>query len=355
MAFTTFISPCSDQRWDPFVEKHHLGWISHSSAWKKVIEASFSHLKGYYIGLLEESTQSIKAAIPVYVVKSCVTGTRLVSIPFSTLCDPLVSSVEEAHQLLQYVLGFAKEQNVAHTEIRCLNSGEMMPDVPLGRVDFFVHHFLDLNTSLEKLRKRFHRTCVVQRIRRAQKSELKIIKADSEKELKDFYTIYVDLRKRLMRPPIPFRFFKHLWEMFSPHDQIQLLLAQKDGKTLAGIILFKFKKRVSIEFAASFESAWNLSPNHLLFWEAIQMAHSEGYEIIDFGRTAPNNTPLMDFKRRWGTETMVMPQYFFPKEIAEKYLLRESSFQFQMVQSACRYAPRAILPMIGNFCYRHMS
>ncbi|MCP3930149.1 MAG: hypothetical protein GY705_13740 [Bacteroidetes bacterium] len=58
------IDPVKDQRWDKFVKNHPFGRICHLSGWKKVLEASFKHMKGHFFGRLDESGQNIQAALP---------------------------------------------------------------------------------------------------------------------------------------------------------------------------------------------------------------------------------------------------------------------------------------------------
>ena len=84
------IDPLNDERWDKFVENHNWGWLCHLAGWKQVLEKSFKHMKGYFLVLLNNRKKHIKAALPVYQVKSWMTGNKLVSIPFATLSDPLV-------------------------------------------------------------------------------------------------------------------------------------------------------------------------------------------------------------------------------------------------------------------------
>ena len=85
------IDPQSDPRWDQFVESHPLGLICHLSGWKQVLEESFPQMKGRYLAILSDDN-SIRAALPVFEIRSILTGNRLVSIPFATNCDPLISS-----------------------------------------------------------------------------------------------------------------------------------------------------------------------------------------------------------------------------------------------------------------------
>jgi lipid II:glycine glycyltransferase (peptidoglycan interpeptide bridge formation enzyme) len=134
-----------------------------------------------------------------------------------------------------------------------------------------------------------------------------------------------------------------------------LLLAKKDGNAIAGLILFKFKNRLSAEFAVSDESFRDLSPNHFLFWDAIKLAYNEGCEIFDFGRTSPKNKSLMDFKKRWGTKVVELPQFFYPQKEAEKAGCVEESWKYEAMSKLCEKAPDCIQEFIGNFCYRHLG
>ena len=64
------IDPVKDPRWDKFVEGHPFGLICHLSGWKQVLEESFPHMKGYYLALLNHDNESIRAALPIFEVKS---------------------------------------------------------------------------------------------------------------------------------------------------------------------------------------------------------------------------------------------------------------------------------------------
>lgn len=134
-----------------------------------------------------------------------------------------------------------------------------------------------------------------------------------------------------------------------------LLLAEQKGQPIAGLMLFKFKDRVSAEFAASDEAFYDMSPNHFLFWEAIKLAYDEGYKIFDFGRTAPSNETLMDFKSRWGTEMMELPHYYYPKKVCQEFDRKEGSISYRFIKKICENTPANALQYFGRLCYRHLS
>ena len=130
---------------------------------------------------------------------------------------------------------------------------------------------------------------------------------------------------------------------------------RKDGNAISSIILFKFKDRVSAEFAASDEKFRDMSPNHYLFWEAIKLAYAEEYKIFDFGRTSPLNKSLMDFKMRWGTEVVDLPQFFYPKEACLQISKMEESGRYKLAKYLTAKAPDFTQQLIGKFFYCHLG
>jgi GNAT acetyltransferase-like protein len=348
------IDPVEDPRWDRFVMDHPFGWICHLSGWKQVLEKSFKHMKGHYFALVDQDNR-ITAGLPIYEVKSKLTANRLVSIPFATLCDPLISKQEDMNMLFRPILELFKKRKSKYIKTGTLFSHSLTQNNMFGVVDFYKHHYLTLDQSLKQLKKKFHRTCVRQRISRATKSNLKTKLGRDESDLSRFYKVYIGTRKRVGRPVQPYRYLRSIWEAFYPSKQIRLLLTEKDEKTIAGLLLFKFKDRVSAEFSASDEAYKDMSPNHYLLWKGIQMAHEEGYRIFDFGRTSPKNTGLMDFKRRWGTQVVDLTQLYFPKEIAKTTDQDEVSRKFKLVSKICKEAPNFAQEIIGKICYRHLG
>ena len=109
-------------------------------------------------------------------------------------------------------------------------------------------------------------------------------------------------------------FFENMWKVLHPLNHFQIILAFKDHSAVAGLAYLKFKKRISTEFAGWDIRFRSSKPNHFLYWEAIKIACSEGYKIFDFGRTSPDNSGLMAFKRHWGTIETDLPKFYLPKK-----------------------------------------
>jgi serine/alanine adding enzyme len=110
-----------------------------------------------------------------------------------------------------------------------------------------------------------------------------------------------------------------------------------------------------MEFEAWNRNRRNLSPNHFLIWEAIKLFHSEGYPILDFGRTSIRNVSLIDFKRRWGTEAVDLPSFFYPANSQGTRVDREDTTSYKLMRRVCKRAPNWALNFLGEFAYRHLG
>lgn len=356
MSSVTFINPSEDQRWDRFVESHPNGLICHLSGWKEVLEGSFPHIKGHFPVILDAQTNGIRGGVPLYLVSSPFTGRRLVSVPFATLGTPLALTTGEMEELLSAAIQLAEHLSAQRIEIRTLAS------VPLGhpryeRLDYFKHHFLCLDEPMDRLFKRLHRTSVRQLVSRSEKCGLECCTGCTYEDLRGFFDSYIDLRKRLGLPPQPFRFFENLWRVFAPSGKFRLFQALYRGKPVAGLVVFQFKNRVSAEFITADEKYGHLHPSHFLYWQAIKFSSEQGLEVFDFGRTSPNNVGLMAFKQRWGTKVCELPQYWYPCSINGGALLAnaEHSLKYRAIKFLTRKSPRALLPYLGELCYRHLG
>lgn len=340
------IDPCEEPAWNEFIDRHPFGLIYHLSEWKRLIENCFGHMKGHYFVLT--GSDEIKAALPVYEVRSWLLGNRLVSIPFATICDPLVSSRNEFEDLFGAVKNLFRGLDSRYIEVRALYSTEFL-DQSL-RKSSFKCHYLNLETDLKTIENNFHHS-LRQKLRKVGRSNLKLKTGESETDLREIYRLNIITRKRLGLPPQPFKFFKILWDIFYP-DKIRLLIAEHQEKAIAGVILYIFKDRVSAEFTVTDWSYIKMNPVHFLYWEIIKWSHSSGYKVFDLGRTDTGNEGLMSFKNSWGMEMMDIPQYFFPER---KTIPIKGSFIHKVAETIFSKSPDFAAKILGDICYAHLG
>ncbi|MGO9138293.1 MAG: lipid II:glycine glycyltransferase FemX [Syntrophales bacterium] len=279
----------------------------------------------------------------------------MVSIPFATLCDPLVSNAEDMEVLLHEATRLLEELKFSFLEIKTLHAARFIDNKHFADQCYFKHHYLELSQGPEVLWKNFNYKAVRYEINKAQKNKLVIKVASDENDFLDFYNLYTVTRKRLGLPSQPYLFFKTLWDIFAPSGKVTILLAEFEKSIIATHFLLQFNERVSAEAVGWDISSSKASPNHFLFWEGIKLACEKGFRVYDFGRTSPNNQPLMDFKKRWGAQIVDLHSFHYPIKSYRGVVNREASKAYRLARFACQKAPESIYPLIGKFCYRHIG
>jgi len=350
MKTVTIVDPNADTRWDDFVIAHPYGQICHLSGWKTVLEKSFPHMQPYYLTI--EDDGAIEASLPLYCVGSLLKPKRLISIPFATLTDPLAQSSADLEILLHQAVRLLATCKATYLDISTVHAATLFKGLPFAESIRYAYHYLPLVDTPDALMHAFHRTCVRQKITRACRCDFRLRKADHVSDISTFYQLYSLTRKRLGLPPQPVRFFESLWDVFSSDGTIEILLAYQDKKPIAGLLLFRFKDRVSAEYLGYDAEYANDGPHHFLFWEAIKSAYHDRYSVFDFGRTALTNEGLMTFKSRWGTRESHLRQFYYPETMFSEKQSNHESFLHRVAQTLCQNTPEVVLRHVGGVCYR---
>lgn len=347
------IDPSSDSRWNDFVEKHPLGCIFHHSVWKEVLEKTFPQLKSFYF-IAEDSDASIRGAIPFFWVNSWITGSRFVSLPFSLYCDPLVETQRIFNLLIKDIVEKQRQIDAGFIVIRTRFVSDLFTDTDFKQFIGYKNHTLILDSSLEAIKGSFHRSCVRQRINRAEQSHVTVTEACSESDVKCFYDLYYITRKKIGFPPQPYRFYRNMWDILYPRNMLGILIAKYQDQPVSSLLFLKYKQRVHAEYMGTDDNFLDHSPNILLFWKAIQLVKAEGYRFFDFGGSAINNLNLIAFKRRWGTVEEDISHYYFPniKGLSSEL---EQSVKYKLLTKLSPKLPDRIFKWTGQLLYRHLG
>src|ERR1700733_3920504 len=92
------LDPLVDPRWSGLAASHPSASVFHSVGWLNALQKTYGYEPLVYTNSPEHTPLS--NGIIFCRVKSWLTGRRLVSLPFSDHCEPLVDSVEELNELL---------------------------------------------------------------------------------------------------------------------------------------------------------------------------------------------------------------------------------------------------------------
>lgn len=113
-------------------------------------------------------------------------------------------------------------------------------------------------------------------------AERKGVRVIGSKDVATFARLAVETAKRqgIHLPGVAY--YQAALDLFAPRDDVRLYLAEHEGDTLAGIMVFRFGKTATYLFGGSTDRKRDLMPNYLLHWQAILDFRSLGCDTYDW-------------------------------------------------------------------------
>ncbi len=130
--------------------------------------------------------------------------------------------------------------------------------------------------------------------------------ATSEEDLRRWYELMQVTSQRDHFAVHTLDYYRYAWKVFGEANQARLLLAEHEGKLLAGIFVTLLGQEGIYLYGASSNEGRQLMPNHLLQWEAMCWAKAQGATLYDLWGIAESEDPndpmagVYRFKRGWG-------------------------------------------------------
>jgi CelD/BcsL family acetyltransferase involved in cellulose biosynthesis len=286
------VNPEDDARWQSLLDRFH-GDVFHSPAWMRVLRDSYGFEARARLVIDDQGTPI--GGLPFCNIRD-ILGDRIVTLPFSDYCDPLVDDARAWAALMADHLGHDRP-----VTMRCLHS-----DLPLGDARFSVvkrakWHGLDLRPDLDALWCRFHES-TRRAIRKSQRDGVVVRVARTPEEVRAFYDMHLAVRKHKYRMLAqPYRLFENIWRHFVEQGAGFLLLARHRDQIIAGVMFLKWKDTLYYKFNASASAALEHRPNDLILWESIRRARESGCTALDCGLSDWDQDGLIRFKRKFGT------------------------------------------------------
>jgi len=349
-ATTMIIDPTRDEKWSRFIDGNKDAGVFHTAAWARVIQEAYHYEPRYYATV--DNCGAIRAALPLWHIKSRLTGNRFVCLPFSDACGPL--GVEaDIIGLLQEVKTDIASGLASHIEIRGLPPGVVPARTGLVGRPYYSLYVVNLKRGPRQLMRDFHNN-VRRSIRQAEGRDVAVRLSREKADLDAYYALHVQTRKKLGVLPQPRSFFNSLYKNVIEPGLGYTGLAESDGRCIAGVVFLRHGTTLYYKFNASDEAYLRKRPNHLITWRAIEEACAEGFQYLDMGRCAPEEESLRTYKTRWGAEEIDLPYYYFPavQGISSQ---SETSGKYKAMQLFSRLAPMFAFKAAGSMLYRHLA
>ncbi|HEY2479047.1 MAG TPA: GNAT family N-acetyltransferase [Solirubrobacterales bacterium] len=346
MGSVEFINPLESPSWAEFVAAAPTSEIFHDPRWLELLRAQY----GYEISACcVRGAGGIEAGLPLAHVTSRLTGNRLVSLPFSDVCSPVLSAgagLEALGTLGDAVAAHAAERNLE------LTVHGAMPSIPGGFVsERFVTHELALPDDPDAAERGASKS-LRRGVSKARREGLRAERRTDAGALDAFYRLHLRTRRRLGVPTQPKRFIARFEELFAAGlGAVWLIL---DGEEpVAAAVFLSHNETVTYKYGASAEEALPKRPNNLLMLEAIRWSCENGFRKFDFGRTDLDNEGLRRFKCSWGAEELPLSYTYLTRH--EPAAAGEPSLRERVMTKTIQRSPAVVGRLAGEMLYRHVG
>ncbi|MGB8113388.1 MAG: GNAT family N-acetyltransferase [Candidatus Sulfotelmatobacter sp.] len=340
------INPLLDLRWDDLVARHPHASAFHQRGWLDALSRTYGYQPLVFTSA--SGNEPLEDGIVFCRVSSWITGTRLVSLPFSDHCNPLLNDPGEFREFTNRLRADRDCQRWKYVELRPL-SRVHNGNHGLAPSKSYCFHELDLTPRLEQIFRGLHRDSIQRRIQRAEREGLLYENGRSEDLVEEFYRLLLITRRRHHLLPQPRLWLKNLMECLG--DNVEIRVARKDSTPVAAMLTLRHRSSVIYKYGCSDEKLHNMGGMPFLFWRLIEESKASGVEKIDFGRSDLDQKSLIAFKDKFGTSKKLLHYYRYPKpEVAER-----SGWDVRMIRQFFSILPDSVSTAAGQVLYRHIG
>ena len=340
------VDPTRFPGWDERLSRHPDGTVFHTSAWARVLSVAYGYLPTYFTFIEKDRLGGI---LPFMEIRSWITGTRGVSLPFTDQCAPILPDGTGFEEAMAQVIALAESRGWRTVELRGRVSG--MEHLPVSTE--YRSHDLDLAGGEESLLSRY-RPNVHRNIRKAEREGISVSEDQTPEGLMEFYHLNCLTRREHGLPPQPVRVFEHLREHVLEKRLGFLMIARYKREAIAGALFLLFGGKAIFKYGASDRRYQEFRANNLVFRDAIRLLCRKGVRTLSFGRTDFGHEGLRQFKLSWGT-TETRHQYVKYDVRSKSYLGGTSIRPSTSWKRTMSKLPIPVLRIIGNVAYRHIG
>jgi len=346
------IEPLQDRRWERFVERHPCASLFHSSAWLQALSRTYGYEPISYT--TSPAGCELENGVVFCQVESWLTGRRLVSLPFSDHCAPLVDTQEDLNAITLALEKESRLEGWRYIETRSLEPLGISASLKQASVRYTFHH-LDLGPGVDTLFRNCHKNSIQRKVQRAEREGLLYREGSTEELLGYFYKLHTVTRKRHSRPPQPWKWFVSLMDCFGA--ALKIRIASKGDRPIAAVITVRYKDTMVYKYGGSDLRFNNLGGMPLLLWKAIREAKELGLHSFDFGRTDADQRGLITFKKRWGTTQSVLTysRYGASDNVSHMFEPSAANWKSKLARFVVGHVSPGALSLAGRALYRHLG
>jgi CelD/BcsL family acetyltransferase involved in cellulose biosynthesis len=342
---TVSLDPVRDPRWSAFIDRCPAATAFHHPAWLRLLRDQYGYAMA--AACVTDADGELCGGLPFARIRSMLTGRRLVALPFTDACPPLIAAgaPPSAREELEAAVRAEQEGAGVEFEVR-----DWLPRLGGASGERFYDHSLDLGPDPAAVEAGFSKSQVKRGIKKAVREGVTIERTTEVRALDEFYRLHVETRRHQGVPTQPRRFIRRFEELFAEGLGF-VLLARWQGKPISAAVFLAFNGTLIYKYGASAREHLPKRPNNLLFSEAIRWGCLNGMSRLDFGRTDVDNEGLRAFKRAWGADERMLAYTRLPAG-ARRSAVPGGSARLGFV---IRRSPPLVGQMVGSVLYRHVG
>jgi len=367
-----WIDPIADPRWAQLVERHPRASVFHTTSWLNALRRTYC----YQPIVLTSSPKGmdLNDGIAFCEVKSWISGSRLVSLPFSDHCHPLLECGKGSAAFTAFLSEHCGRSGWRYVEIRPAGQTafhtEDLSVLPKhdrqrnGSIALGFHgcgygfemyheynlHKIDLRADLDTLFGNFHKSCIKRKINRAEREGLEYEAGRSEANVAEFYRLLLLTRRRHGLPPQPMTWFQNLKDCFG--EGLTIHIASKNGRPIAAILTLQYKDTLVYKYGCSDAAFHSLGAMPMLFWKAIQTGKQHGAQEFDLGRSDTDNKGLTAFKQRLGASCSELTYFRLGRD---RNYASKTGVAWRIAKRVFTRMPVRLAQIAGPVLYRHVG
>ncbi len=311
--------------WKQYVFNHPCSHFFSHPLWVKALESEYG--RKATILVCYDSESNIRGILPLMPTlglplkkNDLITSRRFSALPRTPLGGFLFDNKAIKQMLIKAAIDKVSQSYDTYLQLKSY-SPELNEDIEdLNRIEWRQSFYLNLPDYPTKIRfgdkKRHHK--VKWAVNKAVNLGITIREAESERDLKEWYKLYLETVRWHMVAARSYKFFKFIFENLISKGMMKMLLAEhKDAggrKIIAGSIFLTFNDTVFYSFNGRNQTGLVNHANDLIQWEAIHNACAKGFKYYDMGEVSECNATLAQFKSKWGCNSKQIYHYYFSRK-----------------------------------------
>jgi FemAB-related protein (PEP-CTERM system-associated) len=321
--------------WNDFVAQHPAGTLFHDARWAKIVNGVVRRRPFH---LMAEDDAGVCGVLPLFQVRSPLTGRCLVSSPCSVYGGILARDGAVRTAIVERLRQLVREQGFAYAELR--QHADAPADAP--RSDLYVTFIRDLPQEADDC------LLMIPRKSRATTRQARdrhgLVFVEGWNLFDTFYELFVLNKRSLGSPSYSRAFFLNFFDYFA--DEVVLHGVQHAGRVIGAVMSFVWKDTLLAYYSGARQECEQTGAMNFLYWKLMEYATLRGLKKFDFGRSRAE-TGAYHFKRNMGFEPTPLPYWFVLGEKGQLPNVNPGNPRFHRIEELWSKLPMPLVKWVG--------